>query len=93
MHPNAALDWYTGDVQLISQLIGALSAFLIIRKYMRFALLLFFINDTVLLAHFFNIHKVNIFAFLITYWEFVVLSLMLCRMRKTPGTISGPSGG
>jgi len=86
-HPEYVSDWMTVETWVISYLIGALSGYFIIRKYMIAALVFLFIEGSILFAHHLYINKASVIGFLIAYWELIILSLVLWHMNKTPKTI------
>ncbi len=86
-HPEDASDWMTVKIMVLSYLIGALSGYFIIRKYLIAALAFLFIEGSLMFAHYIYINKTSVFGFLIAYWEIIVLAIILWRMYKTPKNI------
>lgn len=92
MHPEVHYGWFTRELAIIMAVIDALSAVLLISlirsgKNRLLALILFGSTGSIWFVHFITVSRINIFHFLISYWECMVLTFFMWREgRKSPKT-------
>ena len=87
-HKNQELvhSWMTNEVIVLLYVIGALAGYFIVKKHITVAIVMLLTAGAILLTHYFHINKFNVISILFSFWELVILCLILWQLRKSPMT-------